>query len=255
VEDLLGRHLRRAARPGGPARVLARPLSGVGERWLLASRTLLPQIRLAIQPLLRATHWQRGTVREVHHQRTTVRSERTTLERVLAGERPAPAAPAPASMVLAAQREAAVAGASTPGRGIVARAAAPALLPPLQLVLQRLREPERALGTASAVRREHATAARPQLARRLAEKARRVEAGLVPAAPRLLARHAAAAARESGDAAAAPRGARAVPTRWTDPVSAFPAAPPPPISVDAVADRVLQQIDHRLLAWRERTGS
>ena len=256
VEDLLGRYLlRRAARPGGPARVLARPLSAVRERWLLASRTLLPQIRLAIHPLLRATRWQRGTVRETYRERMEVRHERTTLERLLAGGRLAPSALAPAAMVLAAQGEAASTAAPPPGLATLARAAAPAALPPLQLVLQRLREPERALGTTPAARREHVTTVRPQLAQRLAEKARRVEPAHVPAAPRQLARRASPAASESGDPSAALRGTRAAPRRWSDPVSAFPAAPAPAISVETVADRVMQQIDHRLLAWRERTGS
>jgi len=136
----------------------------------------------------------------------------------------------------------------------------PPVRPALQLVFQRLREPERALGATSAAstaRREEGLAARRAIARRLAEKSRRVEQ--VPAAPpaRVVARREAPTVSASLDPSAAPRGTwetRAAQARWNGPASGPPVAPPA-VNVAAIADRVMQQIDDRLHAWRERTGS
>ncbi|HEX9671574.1 MAG TPA: hypothetical protein VGC93_19050, partial [Thermoanaerobaculia bacterium] len=62
---LRGRYRLRPSGPAGPERVLARPRAAahfLRERWLLATRTLLPQIHLAIQPLLRPCFWRNSAV-------------------------------------------------------------------------------------------------------------------------------------------------------------------------------------------------
>lgn len=252
VETLLGRYLRRTARPGGPERVLARPLSFVRERWLFASRTLLPQIRLAIQPVLRPRLWQAGPVLATPRQDADLRIERTLVERTLGG-RPLPeAAFTPAPAVLARLRAPASAGAVPPAA--LAVAGPPAGRPPLQLVFQRLREPQRALGAASAARREEGLAARPALSRRLAEKSRRVEQAPAAVPARVVARREAPAASTSPEPPAAAWASRTAQARWHGPASGPSAAPQPAVNVAVLADQVMRQIDDRLHAWQERTG-
>jgi len=250
VEALLARYLRRPARPGGAERVLARPprpLSRVRERWLLASRTLLPQLHLAIQPVLRPRLRQVRPVLAAPRRSPDIRSERTLRERTLAGRPFSEAAVAPARTVLAL-RELIAAGPMTSAMRL-----------PLQLVFQRLREPARALGAVTAARREAALAAGPALARRLSEKSRRVEQAPAGAPSQVMARREASPAAASAipGPPAAPwdlREARAAQARWSGPVSGLPAVSPPAVNVAALADQVMQQIDGRLHAWRERTG-
>jgi hypothetical protein len=261
VEALLARYLRRPARPGSPGRVLARPprpLSLVRERWLLAARTLLPQIHLAVQPLLRV--WQTRPVVTPHHRGAGRRAELASLPG--AGFTPALALLARRARL----REPVPAGPAPSGVAPRAGAAPPPARPPLQLVYQRLREPERVLGAVAAARREAGWAARPELVRRLAERSRRREQAPAAAPARMpdrvMARRlpAAAPAPASPSPPAAPWDSRdskqwrAMQARFSGPASGLPAAPPPVVNVAALADQVMQQIDGRLNAWRERTG-
>lgn len=241
---LLDRHRRRTARPGGPGRIFLRPPHRPGtafrERTILASRTLLvsrallPRIHLAVQPVLRERFWRDRTLLAASSARTLeVRAEKTleirksaprSVERILARPVAATAAPRPAPT------------------------------PPLQLVFQRLRAPELALGAAS----RPLARTEPGLARRAAAKVRRMEqqpSGMVPA--RVMARRDAPAANASSASFAAPRGSGPVQGFWNGPAPGMPAAPQPAmpaINVEDLTDRVVRQIDHRLHAWRERTG-
>jgi len=156
-------------------------------------------------------------------------------------------------------------------------AAAPALGPaPLALVLRRLRTPHGGLGPAS--RAEDAGSPdgagalgggrRAALVRDLAARLSRQEAlplELPPAALPL-------PAGPHRERTAAGRGRAAGAAPWDESASAGsaglagwgerarpPAPPNPPSlpmpSVEALADRVMQQIDRRLGAWRDRTGA
>lgn len=260
AQDLLGRHGRRPAHPGGPERVLARPpLAGVSrlvrERWVLASRTLQPQIHLAIQPVLRPRSGP--GLRSVLAAAPPVRA---------AAGAPAVAARgetffAPVRTVLGrAPEPAAAAGLATrsapPSAALGTSRVSRAMAAPLQLVFQRLREPGEVQVVSGA--RAGALAELPETARRLARKARREELPLPGPPARVLAASQAPAGRPGrGEQSAAPWDS-APPARtasWPGPgVPAFP-APPPPVSVEVLTDQVMRQIDHRLHAWRERTGS
>jgi len=252
VEALLGRLLRRAVRPGGPERLLARPpsrpMAVLRERWLVAARTLFPQIHLAIQPVLRQIHQGRVlppaglTPPAPLSHRPPVPWERGEL----AGEgrlRPSPG------------------GRGGDGRGGGGEAGrgkpAPAAVAPLALVFQRLRAAEGAPGGTPRAWGERPVRTLHRAARSRTEQA--------PAAlpPRVLARReapgvpAASAAFAQPQAAYGPRDAQ---VRWNGAPSGFPAAAPSPLqslqpaNVEAITDHVMRKIDDRLHAWRERTG-
>ena len=248
---LLSRRRRLASRRAGLGSILAKPRTAgrtLRELRLLSSRNLgLQKINLAIQPLLRfelrpaSPLLARSTHRIVERIVERRWASATVVERLRSLE--------------------------TAGGTAILPAAAKA---PLALVLQRLREPGRGLATVPAPRNPEAPEARPAPARQqaarlaalLAEKSRRQER-LAPAAPvRVVAKPAAAAERD-GSFPAAPWGPEpftpALAHAAADPWRAAPhtitvPSPPPPVDVEAVADRVMQQIDRRLHAWRERRG-
>lgn len=259
ARDLASRHGRRQAHPGGPERVLARPpLAGVSrlvrERWVLASRTLQPHIHLAIQPVLRPRSGP--GLRSVLAAAPPVRAAAGAPAVAAQGETVfAPVrtvfgrAPEPAAALMPATRSAPPGAVSGPSR--VSRPATA----PLQLVFQRLREP----GEVPAVSGTRAGALPdlPETARRLARKARREELPLPGQPTRVLAAPQSPEGQPGRERGATPW--EPVPatrtTSWPGPgVPAFP-APPPAVSVEVLTDQVMRQIDHRLHAWRERTGS
>jgi hypothetical protein len=234
ARDLAGRHGRRPAQLGGPERVLARPpLAGVSrlvrERWVLASRTLQPQIHLAILPVLRPRSGPglRSVLAAAPPRETLFAPVRTVLGR----------APEPSDEVR---------GTSSRVSRIVAA--------PLQLVFQRLREPGEVPMVSGT--RTGALPDLPETARRLVRKARREELPLPGQPTRVLAAAQAPAERPGGERSAAPWDSGPAPrtASWPGAVPAFP-VPSTPVDVGALTDQVMRQIDHRLHAWRERTGS
>jgi hypothetical protein len=247
VSSILDRYVRRATRARGAERVLARRLSFVRERWLFAARTVLPRIHLAIQPVLRPRLWQaRPTL--AFNALSDIRAQRGN-DRSTPDHGPhtrAPAALAPLS--------------------VSSETASRALRPPLGLVFQRLRDPERAIGAKSGAQREAALAARASVARRGAARSRRVERAPADAPARVVARAPAdGSARSSARhetprsivSTAEPSGAWATRTpdgHWHDSRAGISAAPQPNVNIAAITDRVMQQIDDRLHAWQERTG-
>jgi hypothetical protein len=137
---------------------------------------------------------------------------------------------------------------------------APRRTTPLSLVLQRLREPERALTTKKNPLLP-STAARPavapSVAKYLADKVRRAERP-VESAARVL-REEAPELRKSRALAESSRES-AAPDSWRGmPSASFPASIPgmpmaPQVNVEALTETVMNQIDQRLHAWRERRG-
>lgn len=243
ARDLAGRHGRRPAHPGGAERVLARPpLAGasrlVRERWVLASRTLQPQIHLAIQPVLRPRSGP-------------------GLRSVLAAAPPvrtaAPPAIVPGETLFAPVRT--VFGRAPEPSGEVRETSSRVsrtVAAPLQLVFQRLREPGEIQGVSGT--RAGALPDLPETARRLARKTRREELPLPGPPARILA--APQAAPERHEQSRAPWDSTPAARTASWPGSAVPAfqVPPPAVDVGALTDQVMRQIDHRLHAWRERTG-
>jgi hypothetical protein len=216
---LLDRHRRLGARTHGLATVLAKPRAAgriLRERWLLSSRTLLPRIHLSIQPLLRLSSLRQTGC----------------------------ASPAPAQTFVSVST----------AFSRTAPAAAP-----LALVLQRLREPGRAMATRTGRRAPEGAPARPALARHLASKVRREERAAHAATVRVVARTN-ALTEQSGREPATPWGSEpAAPPRAADPWRGTQASTPAPVqapavNVEALTERVMQQIDRRLHSWRERRG-
>jgi hypothetical protein len=248
VSSILDRYVRRAARAGGADRVLARPLTFVRERWLFASRTFLPQIHLAIQPVLRPRLWQARQVR-ASSASSDIRAKRANAGSAL--DR------GPHTLAQAAL--------ATPHPGSP-ETASRALPSPFELVFQRLRDPERAIGATSGAKREEGLAARTVIARRFSAKSRRVEQAPADAPARVIARTPADGPARSNArheappsivSAAEPPAAWATRTpdgRWHGSRAGIPTAPQPNVNIAAIADRVMQQIDDRLHAWQERTG-
>jgi hypothetical protein len=251
VRAILARYLRRFARGAGPERVFARPLSAVRERWWLASRTFFPKIHLAIQPLLRPRLWWTHTTLAISAPRTDVRDKPEAMNQAT-GDRVR-------STLVFARLPAAVAQLRERAS---ADTAARTLRPPLALVYQRLRDPEQAIGAAVSARQQ---TERPVLARRFAERSRRVERARVDAPARVIARPVADVpehqhARRHDTLAPIAGTESALP--WMTHVASgtngsrhsATAPPQPPVNIAAIADRVMQQIDDRLHAWHERTG-
>ena len=228
---LLSRRRRVAARIAGHSAVLAKPRAAVRtlrERWLLSSQSLRPQINLSIQPMLRFDF------------------------------RPAP--PTTRMFFHGTDRHTDTITDRSTDRRFVERFHS---LAPLALVMQRLREPERGLALPSVHRDPEGPAARPEIARQLAGRVRRMERPVPAPAVRTVARDGAPAARNVSESAApwdpeppaTASAVRAFPDRWHGtPAAGAAPAPPPAVNVEAVADRVMQQIDRRLHAWRERRG-
>jgi hypothetical protein len=254
VRAILARYLRRFARAGGPEPVFVRPLSAVRERWWLASRTFFPKIHLAIQPLLRPRLWWTHTALAISAPRTDVRDTREAMSQA-AGDR------WPSTLVFARVPEAV----AQLRERASAETAARALPPPLALVYQRLRDPEQAFGATVSSRQQRFTE-RPVLARRFAERSRRVERAHADAPARVIARPVADAPERQHarhqDTSAPIVGTESAPPWMTHVASGTrngsrhiaTASPQPPVNIAAIADRVMQQIDDRLHAWHERTG-
>jgi hypothetical protein len=128
-------------------------------------------------------------------------------------------------------------------------------------VLQRLREPGSNLTLRLDRREETALAMHAALTRLHTGKLRREDTKSLAPPSRVLARETVSAAqsrRESSPApwdSAPPAAVRAVADRWPEPSSRTAvASPPPAVNVEALADKVMHQIDRRLHAWRERHG-
>jgi hypothetical protein len=253
VRAILARYLRRFARAAGPERVFVRPLSVVRERWWLAARTCFPTIHLAIKPLLRPRLWWTHPTLALSAPRADVRGERDTTSQATEDRSRSTLVFTRVPAVVAQLRERA--SADTEAR---------ALLPPLALVFQRLRDPEHAIGAAVSARQQ--ASERPVLAHRFAERSRRVERSPAGAPTRVIARPVADAperqhARRHDTPAPIDGTESALP--WVTRAASVPpngsrhsatAPPQPPVNIAAIADRVMQQIDDRLHAWHERTG-
>lgn len=240
--SLSKRRRRLTARTAGLSAVLARPQAAgrtVRERWTFSARTLRPRIHLAIQPLLRFDLRPVAvTTSQVFHQHPSLSApqilhwmtrhesaERRSIESHGLNER---------------FRQTDVATVHTP----------------LSLVLQRLREPERVLATQKETILPGA-AAHPEVARHLADKVRRTEKLVEPAA-RVLREE---ASEPKKDRALTATGRESVvPDSWRGmPSAAFPVSFPampmaPAVNVEALTETVMHQIDQRLHAWRERRG-
>jgi hypothetical protein len=243
VNAVLSRYVRRPHGAPGPERVLAKAPNFVRERWIVAARTLLPQIHLSIHPVLRHSFWHARTVFASRSglANADVRPDRSARRRIDPHE---PVRPGilPADHVFG--RPFAAIAAGLPSRPAAA---------PLRLVFQRLREPEGATVAWTARRAQGAHPMAP-MARRVAEQLRRVEQISAAAPARVIARRDAPASVRRTDAGAS-RGGRDAVAEWSDSRSTMPAlAPQPAVAVAALADRVMQQIDDRLRAWHERTG-
>jgi hypothetical protein len=242
AEHLTERLARTGAYFQHPGMVLARPLVEVrraADRWVLRASYFQPKIHLAIQPLLRETLvvWAASSGSQDAAARTA--GPRAV---VAAAGRPLPVAQ-PLALVFA--RAAA-------GRTIGSRAA-PGARPmdgalavfPMERILRRGSMPNAAeeAGPASRMilmnrilgrteRREQTDAP----STRTLQKASR-PADATPTRPALLPELAEAAIAQA-KRAGWPQGPAAI----------------PPVNVDALAEQVLQRIDRRVTAWRERSG-
>jgi hypothetical protein len=252
VRAILSRYLRRFARAAGPERVFVRPLSAVRERWWLASRTFFPKIHLAIQPLLQPRLWWTHTPLAISASRTDVRDKREAMSQATGDRWRSTLVFARVPEAVAQVRERASAD-----------TAAPALATPLALVYLRLRDPAQAFGATVSSRQQTFTE-RPVLARRFAERSRRVERRRADAPARVIARPVADAPEHARhhDAPAPIVGTESA-LPWMTHVASgtrngsrhsATAPPQPQVNIAAIADRVMQQIDDRLHAWHERTG-
>jgi hypothetical protein len=245
--SLSNRHRRIAARTAGLASVLAKPRAAsrtMQEHWALSTRTLLPRIHLSIQPLLRfdlrPTVAASQVLRQILHEserrssesNRTVERFRQTDSSTLRVLEAAPLRPIPEAPRIA----------------------------PLSLVLQRLREPERALAVQRERRAHEGPESRPALARHLAGKVRREER-LVDAPAVQVLREDAQSLRSDRAFAASAQERTAALDSWramssasaaTAPPGAMPAMSSP--SVEVLTEKVMHQIDQRLHAWRERRG-
>ncbi|HEY8550343.1 MAG TPA: hypothetical protein VIL35_10335 [Vicinamibacterales bacterium] len=241
---LRDRYRTRHGRGAHAERVFARPLTTVRERWLLATHSFLPQIHLAIQPLLRQAVWHTSTVlanggdtASGHASRPDPVSRITTAR-----------APRLRSIEGLAAASSPAAGPSPTARRRQQTAA------PLQLVFQRLRAPEEALGAPMPPWTGTGMAARPVLARTLAARSRRVDQRLADRAERVLARRAAPTTSEQAIEPVPAWPAREARFRQGLARPQVPAAAEPALNINVLADRVMQQIDSRLHAWQERTA-
>lgn len=220
------------------------------ERWTFSTRTLRPRVHLAIQPLLRfdLRPVMPGikTSQVFHHHLSAPSPERFE---------PSPAAAA-TQILHGMTRHESAERRSLESRSLIERfrqvnsstvrivEPAPPRTTPLSLVLQRLREPG-------------GSTERPAIARYLADKVRRTEKLVEPAA-RIL-REEASELRKSR-ALTETRSESTVPDSWRGmpsasfptPVTGMPMAPA--VNVEALTETVMHQIDQRLHAWRERRG-
>jgi hypothetical protein len=254
--SLSNRHRRLGARTAGLTSVLAKPRTAgrtVREHWIHSTRTLQPRVHLSIQPLL---HFDfRPTV-------ATVASPRVFRQVLHETERRS----SESHRIVDRFRQAGsstfrVLGTSPPGP-----IPETPRIAPLSLVLQRLREPERALAAQTERRAQKGPESRPatarHLARHLASKLRREERPADTQADRVLREDAQASRNDRDPAGAArsfptmaPRTApdlwRETPTATAAPTAAAMVASP---SVEVLTEKVMHQIDQRLHAWRERRG-
>jgi hypothetical protein len=261
--SLSSRHRRLIARAAGLSAVLVKPRSAgraVRELWTVSMRRLLPQIHLAIQPLLRFDLRRSAAASPVLHQSFfTQTSSRFDLS-------PAAAAPQILHQMTRMTHYAAAERRSSETQRIVERfrqtdsstvhvfEPAPERAAPLSLVLQRLREPERVL----AARRNRpvasvaGTTARPAAALHLADKVRRAERPVEPVA-RVLRQE---ALEPRSDRALSAAAHERIPDSWRGMPAGVPIAAPavPSLNVEALTETVMHQIDQRLHAWRERRG-
>jgi hypothetical protein len=271
--SLSKRHRRLGSRTAGLSAVLAKPRAAgrsVHEHWTFSTRTLRPRINLAIQPLLRfdlrpvMQGMQGIPTSQVFHQHLSVPPP--------AGFELNPAAAATQILHWMTRHESAERR-SFESRSLIERfrqvnsssvhivEPAPLRTTPLSLVLQRLREPERAL-TMQKNPLLPGTTARPEVApsvaKYLADKVRRTEKLVVEPAARVL-REEAPELRKSRALAESSRES-AAPDSWRGmPSASFPASVPgmpmaPQVNVEALTETVMNQIDQRLHAWRERRG-
>jgi hypothetical protein len=235
------RHRHRAARTGVVERVLRRPRAGihrVTERWLLAARSVHPHVALSLQAVLRLRFaWGGGhTVL-----RTSGPDRRVGARDTAAGEIRAPMTIAEREWER--ERDPAQMGVAPPPRHRQTE--------PCRRVYQRARAPRDLLTTSHTVR---PAPARPVSAR-LERLRRREERGPWTAAAHI-------ALREGPPAPVAAARRPAVATVRTEAPARWAAAAPPAVDVaalpapqiQALTDRVVQQIDRRLSAWRERNG-
>lgn len=249
--SLSKRRRRLTDRTAGLSAVLARPQAAgrtVRERWMFSTRTLRPRIHLAIQPLLRFDLRPMMPGLETSHVLSPAAAATQVLHWITRHESTERRSFEARSLIERLRQSD-----SSTVRVLETRSERTT---PLSLVLQRLREPERAL-TAQRDPLLPGTAARPEIARHLADKVRRTER-LGESTVRVLREEASEPRKDR--ALAATHRESAVPDSWRDmPSSSFPTSVPgmpmaPAVDVEALTETVMHQIDQRLHAWRERRG-
>jgi hypothetical protein len=236
---LRDRYRRRRSGGGFLDRVLLRrgsALHRVTERWVLAARDTHPQVALTVQPLLRLRFaWSGGSTTVVH-----APGARGT--GVLPAGRPSAAAAAAARAPSLGE----------PMQVVRVHAPGPPRPAPCVRVFERARAPRETLAAPPAPR----ALALAGIASARAEKLRRREERAPMLSPaRVLIREAAPPRAEAVASPpvpvlrAEPPARRPFPAPAVNDVAALPAP-----QLQALTDRVVQQIDRRLSAWRERSG-
>ena len=236
-----------------PAMALVQPIAWVQrlrERWFLRALQILPRIELTIRPMLQETSARQTVLRELASYPFAFPFSKPVLRGELGTRRFSDTPPDeyPASDAGTMRRQ----------DGIWGNLKNSACLPemfgfsPLELVLQRMSMP-----LAFVTRHEvnHASSrGLITLCERVVKKLQRSEQyigrpNLVPPRPQPKLANAETTSPGSVAQSAELFEAASTRNRWKQ-----PPPQPPPVNVDALTDQVLQRIDRRVVAWRERTG-